>query len=91
MASDTDTAKPDRRRRSRQRRWLPGTRLGQLIIALNVLGLAVLIVGALVLFGGMILLHYWKRIILLFAPLMGKFGKSLQERWRKPKTDTPPS
>jgi len=59
MASDTDTAKPDRRadpregdrkgaRRSR-RRWLPGTRLGQLIIALNVLGLAVLIVGALVL------------------------------------------
>lgn len=32
-----------------RRRWLPGTRLGQLIIALNVLGLAVLIVGALVL------------------------------------------
>jgi two-component system sensor histidine kinase ChvG len=49
MASDTDTAKPERRRRSRQRPWLPGTRLGQLIIALNVLGLAVLIVGALVL------------------------------------------
>jgi two-component system, OmpR family, sensor histidine kinase ChvG len=54
MASDTDTAKPDqgpephKGRRSR-RRWLPGTRLGQLIIALNVLGLAVLIVGALVL------------------------------------------
>src|SRR5882757_5421114 len=49
MASDTDTAKPERRRRPRQRPWLPGTRLGQLIIALNVLGLAVLIVGALVL------------------------------------------
>lgn len=59
MASDTDTAKPDRgsgpgrgdargARRTR-RRWLPGTRLGQLIIALNVLGLAVLITGALVL------------------------------------------
>ena len=59
MASDTDTAKPDRGsdprggdargvRRTR-RGWLPGTRLGQLIIALNVLGLAVLIVGALVL------------------------------------------
>jgi two-component system sensor histidine kinase ChvG len=54
MASDTDTAKPDRgseprKGRPSRRRWLPGTRLGQLIIALNVLGLAVLIVGALVL------------------------------------------
>jgi two-component system sensor histidine kinase ChvG len=49
MASDTDTAKPERRRKARRRPWLPGTRLGQLIIALNVLGLAVLIVGALVL------------------------------------------
>jgi len=54
MASDTDTAKPDRGRTRADRRvsrwrWLPGTRLGRLIIALNVLGLAVLIVGALVL------------------------------------------
>ncbi|HEY2751370.1 stimulus-sensing domain-containing protein [Phenylobacterium sp.] len=64
MASDTDTAKPDRGQRSEAQRsegqrsegarasrrgWLPGTRLGQLIIALNVLGLAVLIAGALVL------------------------------------------
>ena len=54
MASDTDTAKPERRPRAPDRgpsrlRWLPGTRLGRLIIALNVLGLAVLIAGALVL------------------------------------------
>jgi two-component system sensor histidine kinase ChvG len=58
MASDTDTAKPDRaaERRGDPRgerpsrlRWLPGTRLGRLIIGLNVLGLAVLIAGALVL------------------------------------------
>ncbi|MFI4965187.1 MAG: stimulus-sensing domain-containing protein [Caulobacterales bacterium] len=52
MASDTDTAKPERdaRRRRRARlRWLPGTRLGRLIVALNVLGLAILIAGALVL------------------------------------------
>jgi two-component system sensor histidine kinase ChvG len=49
MALDTDTAKPERRRKPRRRPWLPGTRLGQLIIALNVLGLAILIVGALVL------------------------------------------
>jgi two-component system sensor histidine kinase ChvG len=54
MASDTVTAKPDRGRkpggvRPSRFRWLPGTRLGRLIIALNVLGLAVLIAGALVL------------------------------------------
>jgi two-component system sensor histidine kinase ChvG len=33
----------------RRRRWLPGSRLGRLIIALNLIGLVVLIVGALVL------------------------------------------
>ncbi len=54
MASDTDTAKLERglgpsERRVSRFRWLPGTRLGRLIISLNVLGLAVLIVGALVL------------------------------------------
>ncbi|WP_309606715.1 ATP-binding protein [Phenylobacterium sp.] len=49
MASATDTAKPRRGSRPPRFRWLPGTRLGRLIIALNVLGLAVLIVGALVL------------------------------------------
>src|SRR6185312_2942037 len=61
MASGTATAKPerggasererDRRgdREAKRSRGLPGSRLGRLIIALNVLGLAVLIVGALVL------------------------------------------
>jgi len=54
MASDTDTAKPEadgkgRRARPSRLRWLPGSRLGRLIIALNVLGLAVLIAGSLVL------------------------------------------
>src|SRR5258708_7801347 len=49
MAWDPDPAKPDRGRKAPRRRWLPGPRLGQLIIALNVLGLAVLIAGALVL------------------------------------------
>ena len=59
MASATATAKPDRggagrgneRREPRPSRfrWLPGSRLGRLIIALNVLGLAILIGGALVL------------------------------------------
>ena len=51
MASDTDTAKPERGRQARARtpasssrfRWLPGSRLGRLILALNLLGLAILI------------------------------------------------
>jgi two-component system sensor histidine kinase ChvG len=47
MASDTDTASPEPARR----RWRgpPASRLGRLILALNLLGLAVLIVGSLVL------------------------------------------
>ena len=49
MASATDTAKPERGARPSRFRWLPGSRLGRLIIVLNVLGLAILIGGALVL------------------------------------------
>jgi two-component system, OmpR family, sensor histidine kinase ChvG len=62
MASDTATAKPRRgdapkRDGERERReaapswlrWLPGSSLGRLIVILNVLGLAILIAGALVL------------------------------------------
>jgi two-component system, OmpR family, sensor histidine kinase ChvG len=53
MASATDTASPDREAAGKPRRswfsWLPGSRLGRLIIVLNVLGLAILIAGALVL------------------------------------------
>ena len=49
MASAIDTAKPEPARGRRFRWRLPGSRLGRLIIALNLLGLAVLIVGALVL------------------------------------------
>jgi two-component system sensor histidine kinase ChvG len=49
MASDTDTAKPERGGRLLRLRGLPGSSLGRLIFALNVLGLAALIAGALVL------------------------------------------
>ncbi len=49
MASDTDTAKARRGPRHSWFRWLPGSRLGRTIIVLNVLGLAVLVSGALVL------------------------------------------
>src|SRR5262245_26221574 len=49
MASDTDTASPDRPKRRSWSPWLPGARLGRLIILLNMLGLAIIIVGSLVL------------------------------------------
>ena len=49
MASDTDTARPDPGRLSSWFSWLPGSRLGRLIIVLNLLGLTILISGALVL------------------------------------------
>jgi two-component system, OmpR family, sensor histidine kinase ChvG len=59
MVLATATAKPDRRgfgradggaaESSGRRRWLPGSRLGRLIIALNLVGLVILILGVLVL------------------------------------------
>jgi len=50
MALATDIANPDIETRPAQRRWRwPGSRLGRLIVALNFLGLAILIGGALVL------------------------------------------
>ncbi len=49
MASDTDTANPDRGGGPGWLSWLPGSRLGRLIVVLNLLGLAIIIVGALVL------------------------------------------
>jgi len=49
MASDIDTANPDRSDGFGVSNWLPGSRLGRLIIVLNTLGLAIVIGGALVL------------------------------------------
>ena len=50
MASATATANPDRTAGPKGgRRWWPGSRLGRLIVVLNLLGLLILITGALVL------------------------------------------
>ena len=49
MASDTAIASPERPPRRRRWPWLPGSRLGRLIIVLNLVGLTILISGALVL------------------------------------------
>jgi two-component system, OmpR family, sensor histidine kinase ChvG len=48
MASATATRSPERRA-SRRRGWLPGSRIGRLILSLNLLALAVLVGGALIL------------------------------------------
>jgi two-component system, OmpR family, sensor histidine kinase ChvG len=50
MASDTDTAKPDRpTHRGSRTPFLGGSGLGRMILGLNLLGLAVLVIGLLVL------------------------------------------
>lgn len=61
---------------------------GMLLTAwLDSIGLSlelVIVVGAIVLTVLFLLIHYWKRILLLLAPLMGDFGRSLQARLNKP-------
>ena len=63
---------------------------GMLLTAwLDSIGLSlelVIVVGAIVLTIGFLLLHYWKRILLFLAPMMGGFGRSLQSRLTKPET-----
>ena len=50
MASATATVKSEPAGKDKRKRWtLPGSRLGRLIVVLNLLGLAVLIGGSLVL------------------------------------------
>jgi membrane protein DedA with SNARE-associated domain len=60
---------------------------GMLLTAwLDSIGLSlelVIIVGAIVLTIGFLLVHYWKRIVLLFTPLMGDFGQRLKQRWEQ--------
>lgn len=48
----------------------------------------VILFGAIILGAVFLLIHYWKRILLFFAPWMGRFGRSLQERWRKPEGES---
>ncbi len=48
----------------------------------------VIIYGTIILTVVFLLIHYWKRILLFFAPWMGGYGRSLQERWRKPEEES---
>jgi undecaprenyl-diphosphatase len=63
---------------------LPGMLLTHWLDSIGLSLELVIIVGALVLTALFLVIHYWKRMLLLAAPFLGDFGKSLQARWRAP-------
>lgn len=67
---------------------LPGMFLSEWLKSIGLSLELVILFGAIILIALAIVIHYWKRIVLLFAPFMGEFGRSLEARWRKPKADT---
>src|SRR5690606_35371024 len=60
---------------------LPGMLLTAWLKSIGLSLELVLIVGAVVLTVLFLLIHYFRSIVLLFAPFMGGFGRSLQARW----------
>jgi undecaprenyl-diphosphatase len=63
---------------------LPGMFLSDWLRSIGLSLELVILVGAVILTALVLLIHYWKRILLMLAPFMGEFGRSLQMRWRKP-------
>ncbi len=62
---------------------LPGMFLTQWLESIGLSLELVLIFGTIILTAVFVIIHYWKRIVLFFAPWMGEYGKSLQARWAK--------
>lgn len=60
---------------------LPGMLLTAWLKSIGLSLELVIIVGAVVLTVLFLLIHYFRSIVLLFAPFMGGFGRSLQARW----------
>lgn len=60
---------------------LPGMLLTAWLKSIGLSLELVIIVGAIVLTALFLLIHYFKTIVLFFAPVMGGFGRSLQARW----------
>jgi undecaprenyl-diphosphatase len=69
---------------------LPGMFLSDWLKSIGLSLELVILVGALVLTALALLIHYWKRILLLLAPFLGNFGRSIQDRWRKPAPEPEP-
>ena len=65
---------------------LPGMLLTHWLKSIGLSLELVIVVGAIILTVLFLLLHYWKRVLLLVAPLLGDLGKSIQTRWGKPET-----
>jgi membrane protein DedA with SNARE-associated domain len=67
---------------------LAGMLLGTWLESMG-LGLeTIILAGSVVLVVGVIVIHYWRPLLLLVTPFLGNFGKSLEARWRKPKTES---
>lgn len=60
---------------------LPGMLLTAWLKSIGLSLELVIIVGAVVLTALFLLVHYFRSIVLVFAPFMGGFGRSLQARW----------
>jgi undecaprenyl-diphosphatase len=73
---------------------LPGMFLTQWLESMGLSLELVIILGAVILTIVFLLIHYWKRILLFFAPWLGSYGKRVQARWGKqpaaPVTQAPP-
>jgi membrane protein DedA with SNARE-associated domain len=74
---------------------LPGMFLTQWLESMGLSLELVIILGAVILTVVFLLIHYWKRILLFFAPYLGDYGKRIQARWAKqpaaPVTESPPA
>lgn len=44
----------------------------------------IIVVGTIVLAALFFLIHYHRRVLLFFSPWLGRFGRSIETRWRKP-------
>ena len=67
---------------------LPGMFLTEWLDSIGLSMELVIIYGTIILTVVFLVIHYWKRILLFFAPWMGGYGRSLQERWRKPEEES---
>lgn len=65
---------------------LPGMLLAHWLKSIGLSLELVIVVGAIILTAVFLLLHYWKRVLLLLAPRLGALGRTIQTRWRKPET-----
>jgi membrane protein DedA with SNARE-associated domain len=67
---------------------LPGMFLTEWLDSIGLSMELVIIYGTIILVVVFVVIHYWKRILLFFAPWMGEFGRSLQQRWAKPEGES---